>query len=99
LPFALLLSIYDEYTIAYKDRSDISESRDIERMILMGNALTAVIVLNGVVAGAWNRNLKNNRVVIKLKPFRKLSESGLAAIKAEIARYGKFSGIPAVQVD
>jgi hypothetical protein len=36
----ILLSIYDEYTIAYKDRGDISEERDIEKMISMGNALT-----------------------------------------------------------
>jgi hypothetical protein len=45
----VLLSIYDEYTIAYKDISDISEAGDIERMISRGNALAAVIILNGKV--------------------------------------------------
>jgi hypothetical protein len=59
-PFALLLSIYDEYTIAYKDRGAISVARDIERMISMGNTLTAVIILNGKVAGTWNKTLKKN---------------------------------------
>lgn len=43
-PLSFLQSIYDEYTIAYKDRSAISEARDIERMISMGNALTAVLI-------------------------------------------------------
>ena len=68
-PSAFLLSIYDKYTIAYKDRSDISESRDIERMILMGNALTAVIILNGKVAGTWDKTLKKSTVEITLNPF------------------------------
>ena len=63
-PSALLLSIYDEYTIAYNDRSDISDARDIERMIVMGNALTAVIVLNGKVAGTWKRAMKRDSVEI-----------------------------------
>ena len=68
-PRALLLSIYDEYTIAYHDRSDISDARDIERMISMGNALTAVIVLNGKVAGTWKRAMKKDSVEIRLNPF------------------------------
>ena len=34
---AYLLSIFDEYTIAYNDRSDLSAANDIERMITMGN--------------------------------------------------------------
>jgi hypothetical protein len=97
-PFALLLSIYDEYTIAYKDRGAISEARDIERMISMGNALTAVIILNGKVAGAWNKALKKNTVEIRLNPFRKFNEDEQEALESEVARYGKFVGIPAVLV-
>lgn len=97
-PFALLLSIYDEYTIAYKDRGAISEARDIERMISMGNALTAVIILNGRLAGSWNKSLKKNMVEIRLNPFRKLSKDEQEALESEVARYGKFVGIPAVLV-
>ncbi len=95
-PRALLLSIYDEYTIAYRDRSVISEGRDIERMISLGNALTAVIILKGKVAGAWKRSLKKNMVEIRLNPFRELDRDEQEALEAEVDRYGKFVGIPAV---
>jgi len=95
---AFLLSIYDEYTIAYKDRSDLSEARDIERMISMGNALTSVIILNDKVAGTWKRTLKKNRIEITLSPFRKFNKSEQRALKSEAARYGKFVGTPAVLV-
>ncbi|HIH73743.1 MAG TPA: winged helix DNA-binding domain-containing protein [Methanosarcina sp.] len=97
-PSAFLLSIYDEYTIAYKDRSDISETRDIEKMISMGNALTAVIILNGKVAGTWNRALKKSRVEIRLNPFRQLNEEEQGTLESEVTRYGKFIGLPAVVV-
>lgn len=96
---AYLLSIYDEYTIAYKDRGDISESRDIERMISMGNALTAVIILNGKVAGTWNKALKKSTIEIRLNPFRQLDEKEHETLESEVARYGKFIGIPAVLVE
>lgn len=95
-PSAFLLSIYDEYTIAYKDRSDISEVRDIERMISRGNALTAVIILDGRVAGTWNKTLKKNTVEIWLHPFRKFSADEQEALEAAADRYGKFVGIPSV---
>jgi hypothetical protein len=95
-PSALLLSIYDEYTIAYKDRSDISEARDIERMISMGNALTAVIILDGKVAGTWKKSLKKNTVEINLNPFEKFNEDEQNAIEAEIDRYEKFIRIPVI---
>ncbi len=97
-PSALLLSIYDEYTIAYRDRGDISVARDIEKMISMGNALTAVIILNGKVAGTWKRALKKNTVEIRLGPFRKLSKDEQDALESEITRYGAFVGMPAVLV-
>jgi len=97
-PSAFLLSIYDEYTIAYKDRGDISEARDIERMISMGNALTAVIILNGKVAGTWDKALNKNTVEIRLNPFRELNDDEQEALESEVTRYGKFVGIPAVLV-
>jgi len=95
-PPALLLSIYDEYTIAYHDRSDISDAHDIERMISMGNALTAVIILNGRVAGSWKRAFGNKTIKISLNPFRRLDRDEQEALEYEVTRYGNFFGIPAV---
>lgn len=91
----LLLSIYDEYTIAYNDRGALSEKNDIERMISMGNALTAVIIINGKVAGTWKRTIRKNSVEIKLSPFRKLSKAESDAIQIQVETYGKFVGLKA----
>ncbi|MDD1721161.1 MAG: winged helix DNA-binding domain-containing protein [Euryarchaeota archaeon] len=97
-PTALLLSLYDEYTIAYRDRRDISEARYIERMIAMGNALTAVIVVNGEVVGAWKKATKKEAVEIRLNPFRELDSDEREAVEQEVERYGRFFGTSAVIV-
>ena len=67
-------------------------------MISRGNALNAVIILNGKVAGTWNRALKKKIVEIKLSPFRKFNKDEQEALESEAARYAKFVGIPTVLV-
>jgi len=98
-PLALLLPIYDEYTLAYKDRSDISQARDIERMIVRGNEMTAVIVLGGKVAGTWRKSTLRSSVEIRLNPFREPDGDEAEALELEVARYGRFVGKEAVVVD
>jgi hypothetical protein len=95
-PAALLLSVYDEYTIAYNDRSDISEARAVERMVKMGSAQTSVIILGGRVAGAWKRAVRKDAVEIRLSPFRRLTVAEREALEAQVDRYGRFIGMPAV---
>lgn len=94
-PAALLLSIYDEYTIAYTDRSDLSDARDVDRMLAMGNALTAVILLDGKVAGSWKRALSRRRVTVELRPFRRLAAAHVEALHAQVERLGAFLGLEA----
>ena len=94
-PRALLLSIFDEYTIAYTDRSDLSEARDVEKMLAMGSAVTAVIVLDGKVAGTWKRTLARSRVTVELRPFQRLGAADEEALHAQVERLGAFLGLEA----
>ena len=91
---ALLLSIYDEYTIAYKDRSALSEERFIEKLLSMGNALTSVLILDGKLAGTWKRVVKKERVEIMTNPFGQLRKDEHEAVKAAATRYGEFLEMP-----
>ena len=97
---AFLLSIYDEYTIAYKDRSDLSEApRDMERLITMGNALTSVVILKDKVAGTWKKSAKKNAIEIRLDLFHNTTKKERDALLSEVERYGKFLGIQAHAID
>ncbi len=95
-PQALLLSIYDEYTIAYKDRSALGGERYLEKLLAMGNALTSVLILDGKIAGTWKRVIKKGRIEITMNPFRPLRKDEREAIKAAAAGYGEFLEMPSV---
>lgn len=92
---AFLLSIFDEYTIAYNDRSALSEQNHIEKMISMGSALLSVMIYNGKVVGSWKREINKNSVGIKLNPFEKLDKTQYNAFEKEAQEYGKFLGLSA----
>ena len=97
-PPALLLSIFDEYTIAYADRGDLGEAGDIDRLIARGSAATAVIVLRGRVAGTWKKIVKKDRLELSLSVFRRLEPDERAALETQAERYRKFLGIEAVEL-
>src|SRR5262249_55215676 len=90
-----LLSVYDEYTIAYHDRSLLADSRDIEKMLAMGSSLTSVIILNNTVAGTRKKTIRKKSAEDLLKPFGKLSKRQQNLLKSAVIRYAEFTGYPA----
>jgi hypothetical protein len=96
-PTVNLLADYDEYTVGYTDRTaifDVSHTNklDARRSILAQYA----IMIDGQVAGTWNRTIKKNEVVIELVPFTMLTEDQNQAIITATQQYGKFLGLPVV---
>ncbi len=89
-PKAFLLSIYDEYTIAYKDRSALGGEQYVEKLLSMGNALTAVVILDGAIMGTWKRIIKKETVSIVLSLFRTVSEKERNALADAAHHYGTF---------
>jgi hypothetical protein len=87
---AFLLSIYDEYTIAYRDRSDLSGEGYFEKLIRMGNALTAVIVIDGQIAGTWKRKMIKGKQQITTNLFRKLNKAEEKALQQAEDLYVRF---------
>jgi hypothetical protein len=95
-PTAYLLSIYDEYISGYKDRRAIAGASIATRLVALGNALTAIIVLDGQIVGTWKRTLRKDTVLIETKLFSSLAEAENHAITAAAHRYGAFLNLRAV---
>ncbi|HTF18233.1 MAG TPA: winged helix DNA-binding domain-containing protein [Chryseolinea sp.] len=87
---AHLLPGFDEFTVAYKDRSPVL-SRDQQHRGSM-EVLSSVVVINGVVVGTWSRTLTKNGVQVRVKPFSKLSATQLSKIKHRAIEYAHFVG-------
>jgi hypothetical protein len=88
---AWFLPTYDEYGIAYKDRSAIIHPADYKKV---GGTFTSGIVINGQVAGIWKRTIKNNIVIVEAKPFGSFNSRQKSAILGAEKRYSKFVEMP-----
>lgn len=94
---AHLLPVLDEYTVAYKDRSAVLDTRYTKQIgswneILIDHAIT----VNGQVVGMWQRTLKKDAVVVTFNPFTTLAVAEQQAVAAAARRYGDFLGMPVV---
>jgi Winged helix DNA-binding domain len=89
---AYLLPPYDEYLIAYRDRSAALHPFYSRKGIKAQFAST--IVIGGQMVGTWRRTLTPKTAVITLSPFAELRSSDKRAIFRAARRYGAFVGRP-----
>lgn len=88
-----LLPCFDEYTVAYTDRSAVFDVR--HKLGQRGDLLSSyVLVIDGQVVGDWRRTLKKDRVIVEIHPLVPLDDARRQAIAAAAARYGAFLGLP-----
>ena len=92
-PHAVLLPPYDEYTVAYRDRSAALDPAHAGAA--RNGIFSPTIVLDGRIAGTWTRRIEAGAVTIALKPFATLTGARARSVAAAAARYGKFIGRPA----
>lgn len=90
-----LLPNFDEYTVAYKDRSilhDIKKTGELTPFTLLGN----LIIINGYAAGTWKKTVSKDHVTIEPSYFHavKTAERKMVAEAAEA--YGDFLGLRAI---
>ena len=91
---AHLLPNYDEYVVAYTDRSAIFDPTLAHRLHLRGGVLNNVVVIDGLVSGGWKRELKKQGVLVTVEPLWTLSPEEEQAVEQAARRYGDFLGLP-----
>ncbi|RYZ32858.1 MAG: hypothetical protein EOP49_36885, partial [Sphingobacteriales bacterium] len=90
---AHLLPVYDEYLVAYKDRSAPLGGLDPAQIAKTGNGIfSPVIVIDGRVAGTWKRTLKKDSVLIEASLFTALTDAQQQALSDAKQRYQRFLG-------
>jgi hypothetical protein len=95
-PAAHLLPAYDEYTVAYKDRSAVLDPVDAKRATSGNGIFNPILVIDGQVVGTWKRTLKKQgEVVVTPTPFAPLSKAEKRALTLAARRYGAFLGLEA----
>jgi hypothetical protein len=97
-PFALMLSVYDEYTIAYRDWDFYCERELEQKLVDMGNALQNLMVVDGRIVGSWRRNIRGRQLSIEMNPLSKLSSAEKSAIEEAARRYVAFAAPIATEI-
>jgi hypothetical protein len=96
-PRVKLLPAFDEYTVAYSDRSLLQ--RGLARISDMG-LLSPVVVADGCVVGTWKRGLSKDGVQVAAKLLRPLSLAEGEALAESARQLGRFLELPvALRVD
>jgi hypothetical protein len=88
---AWLLPAFDEYTVAYRDRSALLGGRGLPGSDL----LNPVLLLDGRGAGVWKQTITGGRLQIVLAPFGRLSGRDRGRLDRAADRYAEFLGRPA----
>jgi len=91
----VLLPPFDEYLVGYADRSAVLDPKHILSTNAGGGMLSAVIVIDGKVAGTWKRTLKKNSVEITPSWFTPPTEEETRSFSVAAQRYATFIGLPA----
>ena len=87
---AYLLAPYDEYVIAYRDRS---AAVDGNLWKSLGDPFSGAIVLDGRVVGAWTRKVANGNVAVGLSVPAPLTSADGRRLVDAAHRFGSFLGL------
>ena len=94
-----LLPNYDEYFIAYRDRSAIlSLVSDVKPMQRNSALFAHVIEIGGQLVGGWRRAPAGKSVIVRTTYLVPPTAAQRRAVAAQAKRYGEFLGIP-VEID
>ena len=90
-----LLPIYDEYTVAYRDRDAVPLAAT--RIASPSGGLVTfhhALVIDGKVAGTWRTARSKEGLVVDVIPLRRLSRAERQRIPETAKRYERFLGVP-----
>jgi hypothetical protein len=87
---AYLLPTFDEYLVAYKDRSMVMDPRISKRSSSDNYLFRWPIVWDSRIVGTWNRKIERAAVTISINPLVPLNKTETGAIADAASRYGDF---------
>lgn len=82
-----LLPTYDEYGVAYKERSLFITPEDWKKA---GSFFTSAIMHKGKMTGLWKRTLEKDSVKVVTKKFRNFTEAEKKSLSKSLNQYSNF---------
>lgn len=89
-PSSFLLPPFDEYIIAYADRSAVINDESKTKSIFDNGLFRTVILVNGKALGNWKRVIKKDKVAIEMLYFKKPAKTTESLVKKAAKEYERF---------
>jgi hypothetical protein len=89
---AYLLPAFDEFLISYKDRSSSLSLVNNKKTVSDNGIFYPPVIVDGQVAGIWQRTIQKEKVVITLNLFQSVNRTVLKLIEKKAGLYGNFLG-------
>ncbi len=91
---AFLVPGFDEYFIAYQDRSAILDPKYAKHLNLGGGMVNGAVIAEGRMVGGWKRTFEKAAVCVSIQLYEEISPAHEKGIQAEAERFGRFLGMP-----
>ena len=88
---AFLLPAFDEYTVAYADRTAVMQTDDIKKV---SYGINPNIIIGDHAVGMWKRVMKGKKAIVQLQSFAPLATRQRTAIAKAVDAFGDYTGIP-----
>lgn len=86
-----LLPSYDEYLVAYRDRTAAFDGVNIDKIKNSGNGIfSSPIIINGRLGGIWKRSITKEELLVDISLFEPLTVEIEKSIVSEVRHLGKF---------
>jgi len=97
-PVGHLLPNFDEYTVAYRDRSSLvhPDSPFEPGLFALGSILSNVVTIDGRVKGAWRKTSAGVGVKVEVRVMKPFENHEVAAVEEAGRRMSRFLERPAV---
>jgi hypothetical protein len=90
-----LLPGFDEYLVAYKDRTAAFDPQFMSQIKASGNGIfSPPLIVNGRVAGVWKRSVLKGEVILEVNAFAPSGKSTNNAIATSARKLGRFLQTP-----
>ena len=93
---AFLIPGFDEYFIAYKNRSDILDTKYAKHLNQGGGMINGAIVVNGKMVGGWKRTFVGKQARLTITLYETISPKQQQSLNQQTKRFGLFLGIPII---
>ncbi len=87
---AHLLPAFDEFLVAYKDRTFAVTPEHLKRTHPGGGILNPTVVIGNQIVATWGRTMQRDRTTVHIRPFRALSRREFGFVEEAAESYGSF---------